>query len=178
MGNMRACYAVALIALAACGSDSKAVDASIQIKDSTPIDSKVFNDAPPPNYDLTCLNNPAPTTATDPITIAGNTVELSQSSGAIPGVTVDVFKTGTATALATVTSDTAGAFATGNIATATTPIDGYVRAVAPLDGTNMPVYRTTYMYPPSVVATSLTDVPVLMLSVATFAQLGASQQDS
>jgi hypothetical protein len=180
MGNLRACFAVATLALVACGSDHAAVDASIKIIDAPPPDMKVFEDAPPATYDLSCLNNPAPTTATDPITIAGTTAELSQSGNAIPNVAVDVFKTGTTAALATVTSDATGAFATGNIATATTPIDGYVRAVAPLDGTTgEPVYRTTYLYPPSVVATSLTDVPVLLLSVATFGQLsGGGQNDT
>jgi hypothetical protein len=182
MGNLRACFAVASLALAACGSDHAAVDASIKIIDAMPDSPKVWEDAPPATYDLSCLNNPAATTAADPITIAGTTQELSQNSNPIPNVAVAVFKTGTPTALATVTSNSTGAFTTPNIATGTMPINGYVRAVAPLDGTtNEPVYRTTYMYPPSVVAASLTDVPVLMLSVATFGQIssiGGGQNDT
>jgi hypothetical protein len=182
MGNLRDCFVIASLALAAaCGSDHAAADASIKIIDAPMPDSKVFEDAPPATYDLTCLNNPAPTTAADPITVAGSTIELSQNGTAIPMVAVAFFKTGTATALATVTSDSTGAFATGNIATGTTPINGYVRAVAPLDGMGNPVYRSTYLYPPSVVAMSLSDVPVPLLSVATFNQIagiGGGQNDT
>jgi hypothetical protein len=183
MGNLRVCFAVALLApVAACGSDHAAADASIKIIDAPNPDAKVFEDAPPPMYDLSCLNDPAPTTAADPITVAGTTVQLSQTGDPIPNVAVAVFKNGTTAPLATVTSDATGAFTTGNIATGTMPIDGYVRAVAPLDGTTgEPVYRSTYLYPPSVVATSLADVPVLMISVATFSQIsgiGGGQDDS
>lgn len=176
MGNLRACFAVATLALAACGSDHAAVDASIKIIDAPPPDMKVFEDAPPPTYDLSCYGGTAPTTAADPITVSGTTQALSQGGAmAVPMVDVDFFKTGTATALATVVSDGTGAFTTGNIATGGVPLDGFVRAMEP-------TYRTTYLYPPNLVTASLSMVPVIMISNSTFGLLemfsGAQQDDA
>ncbi|HEY5926063.1 MAG TPA: hypothetical protein VIV11_30465 [Kofleriaceae bacterium] len=167
MGNLRACFAVALLALAACGEDHAKVDASIIIQDSPPIDSKVFMDAPPSMYDLSCLGANPPTTAADPITIGGTTQTLTMN-GAMPlaMVAVDVFRSSSATAIASVTSDNAGAFMTGNIATGGTPVDGYVRGAKA-------TFRTTYLYPPTVVATSLPGVPVILISNALFDALSA-----
>jgi hypothetical protein len=176
MGNLRACFAVALLALAACGSDHAKVDASIVIIDSPTPDAKVWMDAPPgPNYDLTCLGSAAPTTAADPITVAGQTATLTMSgTSPVPMVDVAVFKTGTANALASVTSDGGGVFTTGNIATGGVPIDGYVRGMEP-------TYRSSYIYPPSVVDMSLTGVPVLLVSNQAFGFLanlaGVTQDD-
>ena len=170
MGNLRACFAVAMLALAACGSDKATPDASIKLIDAPPIDMKIWEDAPPPMYDLSCLNDAAPTTATDPITVSGTTSTLSQNNASpVPDADVDVFEVGTATALATVVSDSTGAFATGDIATGGTPIDGYIRAMEP-------TYRSTHMYPGTVVAASLTDVPVILISNATFTQLAGFAQ--
>jgi hypothetical protein len=76
-------------------------------------------------------------------------------------VDVAVFKTDTANALATVTSDSGGVFTTGNIATGGVPIDGYIRGMEP-------TYRSSYIYPPSVVDMSLTGVPVLLVSNQAF----------
>ena len=79
MGNLRACFVIASLALAAaCGSDHATPDASIKIIDAAPPDMKIWQDAPPgPDYDLTCYGGTAPTTATDPITVAGSTQALS-----------------------------------------------------------------------------------------------------
>jgi len=158
MGNLRACFAVAVLALAACGSDHAQPDASIKLIDAA-IDAKVWEDAPPgPMYDLSCLDAAAPTTAADPITISGATSTLTMNGlMAVPDVDVDVFEVGNATALATVTSNATGVFASGDIATAGTPINGYVRAMEP-------DYRSTYMYPGTVVATDLSAVPVIVVS--------------
>jgi hypothetical protein len=177
MGNLRACSAVALLALAACGSDHSKVDASIQIMDAKEIDAKIWEDAPPPMYDLTCYGVNPPTTAADPITISGSTQELGMNgTQPVPLVVVEVFKNGTVNPVATVTSDAQGAFMTGNIATGGTPLDGYIRA-AKIS------YRTTYLYPPTVVAASLTGVPAILLSNTLFGQLdgfanGGSQDDT
>lgn len=181
MGNLRACFAVAMLALAACGEDHAKTDASIVLIDSPSPDAKVFNDAPAPVYDLSCLNGTPPTTAADPITLSGTTQTFGSGGGSpLENVVVDVFKNGNNTSLATDTSDSTGAFATGNIATGGTPIDGYVRAVTPVPQNGMPTHRTTYMYPPSVVTTSLTDVPVIIISNATFDMFGpiATQDDT
>lgn len=170
MGNLRACFAVAMLALAACGSDQAQPDASIKLIDAA-IDAKVWQDAPPgPTYDLSCLDEAAPTTAADPIKISGTTSTLTMSGAmAVPNVDVDVFEVNNATALATVTSDANGAFATGDIATAGTPINGYVRAMEP-------DYRSTYMYPGTVVATDLSAVPVIVVSNDTFGILTSITQ--
>jgi hypothetical protein len=178
MGNLRGCFVIASLALAAaCGSDHATVDASIKIIDAAPPDMKVWQDAPPgPDYDLTCLGGTAPTTAADPITVSGSTQALSMGGAdPVPNADIDFFKTGTATSLATVMTDAAGAFATGNIATGGTPVDGFVRAMEP-------TYRTTYLYPPNLVTASLTGVPVIMISNATFGLLemfsGTTQDDT
>src|SRR5262245_64688298 len=109
MGNLRSCFAVALLALAACGSNNEKVDAPIIVIDAPP-DAKVWMDAPPgPMYDLSCLGGTPPTTAADPITIGGSTQSLSMGGAmAVANVDVAVFKNGVTNALATVTSDAAG----------------------------------------------------------------------
>ncbi len=175
MGNMRA-IAVAVLALAACGEDHAKPDAQIVIQDAPPIDMQVFEDAPPPNYDFTCFGMAEPTTADDPITLSGNTVELGQGGTTpVANVAVDVFDNGSATAIGTATSDATGAFTTGDITTGAVPIDGYVRAQEPApnleDPTSVPAHRTTFMYPASPVAASMANVPVLMMSNATFDQI-------
>jgi hypothetical protein len=173
MGNLRACFAVAMLALAACGSNEAKPDALIIIPDAA-IDAKVWMDAPPPTADLTCLNAAAPTTAPANITISGSTSTLSMGGGmALADADIDVFAVGNATALASVTSDSTGAFMTGNIATGGTPINGYVRSMAT-------GYRSTYTYPGTVVAASLTGVPVIHVTGQTFTlleQFAGVQQD-
>jgi hypothetical protein len=164
MGKLSACFAIASLALAAaCGSDNAKADASIKIVDAAIPDMKVWNDAPPgPDYDFTCYGGAAPTTAADPITVAGDTAALGQNgSTPVPNVDVDFYETGTATPLATVVSDASGSFTTGNIATGGTPIDGYVRAMEP-------TFRSTYLYPPNLVTASLAGVPVVMIGNDTF----------
>ncbi|MFT3695425.1 MAG: hypothetical protein QM831_19985 [Kofleriaceae bacterium] len=78
MGKLR----VSLFALlTACGSDAaKQTDAPpAQMDAPKQIDAKVFNDAPPVNYDLSCVGNAAPTTAPATINITGQITELAQS---------------------------------------------------------------------------------------------------
>jgi hypothetical protein len=175
MGNLRACFAVATLALAACGSESKQPDAGIILVDSPNPDAKVWNDAPPKNYDLTCLNGTVPTTAPATISVSGTTQEFGTGGGSeLGGVAVSVFKRSDQNAsLATDTSDTAtatlGEFQLTNIATGNAPIDGYIEAIAPLVS-NAVTHRTTYMFPPTVVDADLADVPVVMISNSTFQQ--------
>lgn len=163
-------------AVAACGSDNnKTADSGIIIvPDAKMIDApKVFNDAPPVNYNFTCYNQPAPTTAADPVTIAGTTETFSgQAVSPIAGATVEAYKAGVATALDTQTSSATGTFTTGNLATGAAPLDGFIKA-------SLATYRTTYLYPPNKVVANLTMVPVPMIADTTFAQFNAllSQDD-
>ena len=167
-----------VVGTAACGSDNKNnIDAHIVVPDSKPLDAaKVFEDAPPPSYDFTCFGKPPATTATDPITIAGTTSVLTQNGlTATDAVSVAFFKTGTVTALATVTSAGGGLFASGNITTNGTPIDAYIRA-------SIAQARTTYLYPPNPAKQSLANVPVPIVTDTTFglvkAFANATQDDA
>ena len=168
MGNLKSCFIVATIALAACGSDkAKTPDAPIHVIDAA-IDAPVHMiDAPPdaPNYNFSCFGMANPTTAADPITIAGTTETFSMSGvQTVPNVAVDIFKSGTANPVDSQTSSAQGAFTSGNIATGGTPLDGYIKA-------GVAAYRTTYLYPPTPAVASLMNVPVIMLSTANFTLL-------
>lgn len=178
MGNMRACSAFALLALAACGSDHAKPDAQIIIPDAA-IDAKVWEDAPPPSYDLSCYGGSAPTTAANPISIAGTTGTVGQGGQLtpVPNIPVDVFKTGTNTPAGTDISDNSGAFMISNIVTGGVPLDGYLRAT---DLGAMRIYRTSYLYPPSPITADLTGVPVTMISQQNFdfvRNIAQAQQD-
>ncbi|MEO8548368.1 MAG: hypothetical protein ABI678_00265 [Kofleriaceae bacterium] len=167
MGKLSLCLVA--LGVAACGSDNNnPADAKVVIvPDAKMIDApKVFNDAPPVNYNFSCYNQPAPTTAADPVTISGTTETFSTTLDTLPGVTVQSYKAGVATMLDTQTSGAAGAFTTGSLATGGVPLDGYLRA-------SIAGYRTTYLYPPNKVVANLTMVPVPLISNATFTQLNA-----
>ena len=181
--------AVALFGLAACGGGNGTPDAAIvKIIDARPIDAPAVPDSPPPPdariYDFSCMGNPLPTTAADPITISGTTEEITMSGlNPLAGVTVDTFKTGNATALNTVMSATGGAFMTGNLATGGVPLDGYVRAIVPGPGPSASLYRGTFIYPSAPLAATLaTALPVILIKPATFNSLqmfaGFTQDDT
>ncbi len=157
------CLTLFSVAAAACGSDAaKSPDAAKAI-DAKPIDAKVFLDGAgsgSASYNFGCLNVPAPATAADPVTLAGTTDTFNGSTPTtLAMVTVDTYKTGTVQAVDTKTSDANGAFATGAIATAAVPFDGYIRG-------SKATYRTTYVYPPNKVVANLAGVPVPMISNA------------
>lgn len=168
MGKM----SLSLVALgvAACGSDNNnPADAKVVIvPDAKMIDApKVFNDAPPVNYDFTCFGMAAPTTAADPVTIAGSVQTLNgQTPTPVDGAAVATFKVGNATAVDNQVSAADGSFTTGNIATGAVPVDGYIKA-------SKATFRTTYLYPPSKIVANLTNVPVPMISTQTFGGLVA-----
>jgi hypothetical protein len=161
------------LGVAACGSnDNGTADAGKTFMDAPPkvfMDAppKVFLDTPPVNYDFTCFGVTPPTTAPANLTFAGTTetinIQTMMQEG-VPTSTVDSFTAGNTTSLDSVVSDANGAFTTGQLATGGTPLDGYIRATK--DG-----YRTTYIYPPNPLAANATDVPVLMLTEATFGLL-------
>jgi len=168
MGNLRALVTIAAIAFtAACGDDAATPDAPIVIVDAA-------IDAPPdayvpdaPNYDLTCYQNAAPTTATATITLAGTAQEVF-INGMAPGirnaagVSIQSCK-GNCNGpndLGTVgPTPVAGTFTTAPATTGGTPLDGYL--IATKTGN-----RTTYVYPASPLTMNQAGVPVIMLTNA------------
>ncbi|MDB4962132.1 MAG: hypothetical protein JWP01_2131 [Myxococcales bacterium] len=180
MGNLRALLTVAVIAFAAaCGDDggsNKPVDAAIVIVDAA-------IDAPPdayvpdaPNYDFTCLNNAAPTTAANTVTLAGTAQEITLDFAANPPIAISPSANVAIQAcrdncmgqdnLGTVMSAaTTGAFTTAALTTGGTPLDGYL--VATKTG-----FQNTRVYPAAPVTANLADVPVLLMSSQVYANLG------
>lgn len=169
--------AVALFALAACGDSKATPDAAIVHV----IDARAIDAAPPidvlgidaQQFDFSCLGMAEPTTAPATITISGTTQEVSTGGlAALAGVKVQSFKSGTATALDTVTSDAGGAFTSGALTTGGMPLNGYVEATVPVVGGTANDYRATFVYPPAPLAKSLANSPVIMIKNATFNQIG------
>jgi hypothetical protein len=185
MGKLRACLASAL-ALAACGDSHKAQpDAPVHIDApiDTPIDMPVDMG---PTADLSCAGMPLPTTADATVTAAGTTEEISLSGPAALGsAQVRAFKVGTVAPLDTIMSDaTTGAFTTKALATGGVPLNAYLEGShADVDNMgNITSYRTTFVFPPQPVSTSLPQVPILIASTQTFTTLSgfanATQDDT
>ena len=176
MGNLRAVLSVSVMSFAACGGDggSAKPDAPVIQLDAA-VDAAP--DTPPlpdaPSYDLTCLNNTAPTTAAATVTISGTTQEVS-SQGTTPtimgvsGATVKSCKGDCMgpNNLGQVTSGAMGAFTTAPIPTGGVPLDGYIDVTRSGD-------RRTLVYPPSPLIANQSGVPVLMFNTQTFAALNA-----
>jgi hypothetical protein len=185
MGNLRVCLASAL-ALAACGNSNKAkpdsplpIDAPIDMPIDMPVDMGS-------TADLSCAGKPLPTTADATVTVAGTTEEITlMGIAALGGADINVFKVGTAAPLDTLKSDAAaGTYTTKALTTGGVPLDGYLEG-GHTDVNNMGTitsYRTTYVFPPQPVSTSLPQVPILIASTQTFGQLvavaGATQDDT
>lgn len=91
--------------------------------------------APSPAY--ACSGNAFPTTAPASITISGTISDFL--AGALDSVRVQAFQTGTAGAIDSAITDTAGKFSM-TVATGGTPLDGYVHA-------SKTGYIDTYAYP-------------------------------
>ncbi len=165
MGNLRACFVVAISALAAaCGDDGGAAHIDAGQSDAPEIDAKIFLDAPPPMFDLTCIGNAAPTTATATIDLAGTVQNTSGSptaptTAAAAGVTVDVCQDLCVgpNKLATTTSVTGGGFSFTGVATNNVPANVYFRTARTGD---MPAF----VYPPS----PFTATPPGMVPLLTF----------
>jgi len=186
MGKLRACL-VSALALAACGDSNKAKpDAPVHIDAAidTPIDMPIDMG---PTADLSCAGMPLPTTADATVTVAGGTQEISLSGPtALGSAQVRAFKVGTAAPLDTVMSDaTTGAFTTKALTTGGVPLNAYLEGshadVTDMMG-NVTSYRTTFVFPPQPLNTSLPQVPILIASTQTFTQLSgfanATQDDT
>lgn len=181
MGKLR--FVALSLAIAACGSDDRngPADASIDAKVIPPPDAKVFMDAPPPTYDLTCYGMTPPTTVDAMVTITGETQTLGQNGQvALGGIEVSAFKVGSNTASATATSSTdmatKGQFSLGPITTGGDAID-YVKAKDPA---TTPTYRTTYLYPQFPLGKSFDGLPGLVVSnqiLGLLQQIGAPEQN-
>jgi hypothetical protein len=155
--------------LTACGGGGEAKpDARIVV-----VDAPVINppDAAPlspdaTDYDFSCTNTTAPTTAPAMIAIGGTTQQLSMNGPQpLASVTIDTFAMGTPDRLSRVTSDMSGMFSM-NVTTGGVPLDGYVKGVAPM-------YRTTYVFPDAPFAAAQASAPVLMISSANFGVLAS-----
>ncbi len=186
MGNLRAVVTISCIVFAAaCGDDGGAtVDAPKIIDAALP-------DAPPdayvpdaPNYDFSCLNNTAPTTATATIALSGIAQEvfingMSPGIRAASGVSIQACKgncagqndLGTVGPTPAGPTPPAGSYMTAAVTTSGTPLAGYL--IATKTGN-----RTTYVYPASPLVANQAGVPVIMLTnqlVQGLALLGITQ---
>lgn len=181
MGNLRACFAVATLALAACGSDHAAVDASIKIIDAPPPDMKVFEDAPPPTFDFSCMGNAAPTTATANITLSGTAQRVSLSgAAALSGATLKACKASGAMCSGqdqygtTATSAMDGSWSIGPFSTGGAPVEGYIDMTAS-------TARPTLMFPPSPLTADQGMIPILGFDpqlIGFLQQAGCTQDDT
>jgi hypothetical protein len=128
--------------------------------------------APP---DFACLSHQPPTTAPDPLAIAGTVESMTTNGSLVPvdAVELQVFRAGQPVVLAHGTSSASGAFAFPSVASGGHPLQAYVKATK--QG-----YRTTFLYPPFPLATNTT-APLPTISDAMFASLvsslGATQDD-
>lgn len=176
MGNLRTVMSAALLSFAACSGDGAAKPDAPLIHLDAAIDA--IPDAPPPidapNYDFTCLNNTAPTNIAATVTISGTAQEI-YLNGTSPGirangdVAVKACKGDCMNAnnLGTTASTVGtGAYSTASLTTGGTAVDGYLDATKVGD-------RRTLVYPPSPVAQSQNNVPILQFSTAAFNALNA-----
>lgn len=111
---------------------------------------------PPPPGAYTCLGQPLPTSAADPVVVSGVIQGNVLSPSPLAGATLDAFRTGNPTSLATTISAANGSY-TLMIATGGMPLDGYVRVTRTS-------YIDTYAYPPAPVAANSTQSLYLITS--------------
>lgn len=143
------------------------------------IDAPIVVDAPPdayvpdaPNYDFSCYQNAAPTTATATVQITGLAQEISTAGGGISitpssGVIVKACKgncQGPNDLGSSPATTSTGVYTTATVTTGGNPVDGYLIATK----TN---YRTNNIYPASPLTKNEMGVPVIMLTNAQIAQL-------
>lgn len=166
-----------LAPIAACGGDDGGgivPDAEIADGPAAP-DAEVPDaepTAPPdaaPPADLACANDPLPTTASDPIIISGNAYTASTAGqAALQGAIAEAFQVGSATVLASDTSDVDGLYTLTIPNSGMAPIDGYVKGTFSPAGT----YKDTYLYPPFPLAADTDQAPLLFITPSTMNLLG------
>jgi hypothetical protein len=165
-----------------CGSSaSKTPDAAVAIDAAKtpdafvpPIDAFVPPiDAPAGNF--ACAGMTLPTTAPNPVGLAGRSQTISGTSlVAASGVAINAYKTGNPAVLANATTAADGTFAL-SIPSGGNAVDGYIKATKA-------TYRDTYLDPPTVIYQNLAGAAVLILQPQTFSLLvglaGATQSDA
>ena len=173
MGNLRAVMSAALLSFAACSGDGAAKPDAPLIHLDAAIDA--IPDSPPPvdapSYDFTCLNNTAPTAIAATVTVAGLAQEVV-INGTTPGiqananVSIKACKGDCMNAnnLGTTTSSATGTYSTAALTTNGVALDGYLDATKAND-------RRTLVFPPSPLAQSQSNVPILQFSNSAFAAL-------
>jgi len=170
-----------VVGTAACGSDNNnTVDAHIVVPiDAKPIDApKVFNDAPPVNYDFTCMGNAAPVagSAAAAITASGIVTQvdlqgMTPSITPLDGATLDGCKAGAANCTnanqygTEVTSAGGGLFSIGPFDTGTNPVDMYVS----MTKTGV---RPARVYPAGPLIADQPNIPALTFTTSAFAAIG------
>ena len=169
-----------VVGTAACGSNNNnTVDAHVIVPDTKPIDApKVFNDAPPVNYDFTCMGNAAPAagSAAASITASGivTQIDLQGTTPVITmpdGATLNACKSGAADCTATgnhygaqTMSAGGGLFSIGPFDTATNPVDLYVSMALTGD-------RPGRIYPAGPLVADQPNIPVLTFTNSAFTSL-------
>jgi hypothetical protein len=175
MGNLKACFVVATLALAACGSDHAAPDAAIVLIDSPPVDMAPPVDSPPdaPSHDFSCLGEPLPTmgNATDTITVNAQEVSLNgvtPNIGPLDGGTVDLDMcrvgtncTGQDHLTDTATTDATGTATFADVNANSIAINGFVKVTKDGD-------RDNYTYLPVPIGKDQA-IPVLTFTTDAFA---------
>jgi hypothetical protein len=149
--------------LVACGGGNDQPDALIIIPDAdidaqdidAPIDAREF--------DFTCMNNPAPTTATNPVLVAGTAQNfdiVAQAPVPVADATVGAFQLDGDPIGANDTSDANGNWDL-SVPSGGTPIDGYIQATKA-------GHRTVRIYPPEPMRADQANIPALLLANGTF----------
>jgi len=168
MGKLRVLCSVLVVSFAACGDDGSATpDAPVVTLLDAPAapPDTYFPDAFVPNYDFSCYQNQAPTTADAMVQVSG-TVQEAFVENFNPGirnaemVTVQACRgdcTGPDDLGTTGPTVASGAYMTNEIATGGEPLDGYLIATKPGNW-------TSYLYPPSPITQNEAGVPLLMMS--------------
>lgn len=186
MFQLRACFAVGVMALVACGDDNRnAADAAV---DQQTIDAKVWMDAPPTTYDFSCMGNSAPTTGDANVTLSGTVTKVNISTNvtfdALPDATLKACKTGAAnctgpnqygnTVMSSDVAGSEGTFSIGPISTGSAPLPAYIEMT---EGSS----RTIYTYPPSAFTGNQAGIPILTFAPSAVGALqffGCSQNDT
>ncbi len=182
MGNLRAVVTIASICFAAaCGDDggSSTIDAP------KIIDAPIVVDGPPdayvpdaPNYDFSCYQNAAPTTATATVQVTGLAQEITFAGGfsLIPStnVTIKACKgncNGANDLGDSAATGTSGMYTSASATTGGVPLDAYLIATKPGD------FRTNNIYPASPLTKNEAGVPVIMLTNTQIGLLGMAGID-
>jgi hypothetical protein len=181
MGNLRAYFGTVLaLTAAACGGDSDAKpDGPVVVIPDASIDAQA-PDAPvdaAPMFDFSCANNPAPTTAPNPLTVSGTVTDIdlaSQEAEPVAMALVTARQSSNNAPIGTPQTTPGDGSFTISAPSGGMPIDGYVEA-------SKTGHRTVRVYPPAPLSADFTGVPALLLSNATFnfvVQFAGAQQDA